>query len=71
MKETILLLGLECGAKPGAIKKWRQRGFVTHKWRLKLLRAAKRHGWPLSERDFDFEPSSAKERERQQEAASA
>lgn len=57
MKEIVALLGLEIGAKKTDLKKWRQRGRVPHKYRLEMSNTAKRKGWPLDERDFDFKPS--------------
>lgn len=57
MKEIIGLLGLEIGKTKADLKKWRQRGCVPHKFRLPMLATAKRKGWPVSEGDFDFEPS--------------
>ncbi len=73
MREVILLLGLELGRPRSHIKKWKQRGYVPHKFRLQMLALAKKHGWPLTERDFEFEPSLPKEREklRQRQQAAA
>lgn len=64
MKEIIGLLGLEIGATKPQLKKWRQRGGVPHKYRLQMTRVADRKGWPVSEGDFDFEPSLKSEKKR-------
>lgn len=68
MNEVIRTLGLEI-ASYTAFKKWRQRGAVPHSYRLRMLAVARQRGLPLTESDFDFEPTSAKERERQGMAA--
>lgn len=64
MKEIIALLGLEIGQTKAQMKKWRQRGGVPHRHRLKMLKTAERKGWPVSDSDFDFEPSLKSEKKR-------
>ena len=57
MNPHIKDIGLELGAKPGAIKHWKRRGKVAHSYRLPILKAARDKGIALSEDDFDFTPA--------------
>ena len=70
MNEIVRLLGLEF-CSYNNLKKWRQRGAVPHKYRLRMLEAARKRGLRLTKSDFEFEPTSAKERERQRQQQAA
>lgn len=61
MNPYIKDLGLELGAKPGAIKHWKRRGKVAHSYRLPILKAARDKGLELNEGDFDFKPATEQE----------
>lgn len=56
MNATILELAVARGVTANALKKWRKRGKVPHKYRLPLIEAAQKKGLPLASRDFDFGP---------------
>ncbi len=50
--ENIERLGRALGVKPEALKKWRLRGSVPHRWRLPLLRRAAEENLTLDESAF-------------------
>lgn len=52
MQETVAEIAVELGAKPEALKKWRQRG-VPHRMRLPIVRVAKERGIDLPDEAFD------------------
>jgi hypothetical protein len=47
---------------PYAIRKWKHRGFVPHKYRLPMLMAASKRGAVLKESDFVFGARATKPR---------
>lgn len=46
-QELIIELATKRGLKLGALQKWFEKGFVPHKWRHKLLLAARKRGKTL------------------------
>ena len=62
MKEIIATLATEQGIGPQAIRKWRERGKVSHTKRLTLLLEAQKRGLPLKPGDFEFPKSTGRKR---------
>jgi hypothetical protein len=55
-------LATEKGITPGALRKWRERGFVPPKWRLPLMEAAQDSGHyipPTAFDEFGLQPAEA------------
>lgn len=57
MHAAIPTIAAELGVSPANIAKWRQRGAVSHNWRLKVLEAAQRKGILLTSADLEFPKS--------------
>jgi len=57
--EFIAAEAAQLGAKDEAIRKWRERGKVPHRWRLPLMNAAKSKRKRLDETIFDNVPQVA------------
>lgn len=56
--EFIVAEAVLMGAKEEAIRKWRERGRVPHRWRLSLLNAAKAKKKKLDDAIFDNIPQA-------------
>jgi hypothetical protein len=57
--EFIATAAAELGAGAEAIRKWRERGKVPHRWRIPLLKAAKAKRKRLDDSIFDNIPQVA------------
>jgi len=62
MKDTIILLAQRRGVTDVAIRQWRCRGGVPHRYRLPLLADAKRQKKALAPRDFEWPTKKGKAR---------
>jgi hypothetical protein len=72
MKEVIATIATDLRlAGPQAIRKWRERGKVSHSARLPIMLEAQGRGVPLKTSDFVFEPAreSRRKAKRRQRAA--
>jgi len=54
--EFIAATAAELGVGPEAIRKWRERGKVAHRWRIPILEAAKAKRKRLDQAIFDNLP---------------
>ncbi|MFA6134700.1 MAG: hypothetical protein WC869_11860 [Phycisphaerae bacterium] len=59
MKPEIDTLAAALGVQEWARRKWRQRGWVPHRWRLALIGAATERGLDVSEADMDWRANPA------------
>lgn len=59
MKPEIETIALGMGVSAEAVRKWRVRGGVAHRWRIPLLHKAASAGIALSVNDLDWQPSEA------------
>lgn len=60
MHEAIATIAAQKGAKPLTIAKWRQRGFVPHRWRLPILQELAKKGVLITASQFEFQPTPKK-----------